>query len=158
MDEIYDELASIHAEEQQNNDAMEKIQARNKELAARRRVLSEQLKMPVFDKENRTVRWKGNSVQLSPQKFQILYVLYFAASQQLSITDLETAVWSESKYGTKHSTIKAAVSKLGTFLNDKGFPLHIEGVKVASGTYEVDDRKGLRVAKTRPALTGYRLI
>ena len=154
MDEIYDELASIHAEEQQNNDAMEKIQARNKELAARRRVLSEQLQMPVFDKENQTVHWKGNSVKLSRQKFQILCLLYFAASRQLSRTDLETAIWGEAK----HSTIKAAVSKLGTFLNDKGFPLHIEGVKVASGTYEVDDRKGLRVAKTRPALTGYRLI
>ena len=153
--EIEKHVRDIDAEVQRNNEEIQKLAARNNELAEQKKALQEQAKVPVFDKDKRTVRWQGSTLKLSPQRFQILCTLYFAASRHMSITDLEEAVWGEAKHGT----IKSAISKLGTLLNDTGFPFYIEGVKSKGGDkIEVNDRKGHRIVKTRPALAGFRLI
>jgi DNA-binding response OmpR family regulator len=129
--EIDKEAQEIYTEMQQNNETVRKLATRNSELAVRWKVLHEQLKLPFFDTNKRTVQWQSGSLILSPQRFQILYTLYFADNQHLAIDDLETLIWGKD---TEHSTIKSAVSKLGTHLNDSVFPFYIEGVKGEGGS------------------------
>ena len=148
-------LQDIDIEEQQNNEEILKLATRNIEIAEQRKALQEQKKLPVFDTNKRTVQWQGGSLKLSPQRFQILYTLYFAENRQATITDLETAIWEKD---VPHSTIKTAVSRLGTILTDAVFPFYIDSVFSDGGIYEVSDRRGVRKAKIRLSLAGYKLV
>ena len=107
-----------------------------------------------FNEDTRIIQWNNKCLKLGKKMFHILCTLYFAENHELLITDLEEAVWGEAKHGT----IKTAISRLDTLLNDTGFPFYVESTKNEGGDkIEISDRKGHRIVKIRPALAGFRL-
>ena len=116
-------------------------------------ILAEEKCSLTFNNDSRIIQWDNKCLKLSKKMFHILCTLYFAANHELSITDLEEAVWGEAK----HDTISVAISRLGTLLNDTGFPFLIESVLSKGETMEISDAKGVRNVKIRPSLAGFRL-
>ena len=147
------EEQEIDAKMHQNIEEMERLATETRELSKKKQGLQEQSKQPIFDAIKRTVQWGNKTLKLSKVRFQILTTLYFASNREMTVTDLETAVWEE----TSLSNIKSTVSRLGTILTNAGFPFFIESVKSESRFMEVDDRKGSRTVKARSALAGYKL-
>ena len=142
------EFEDIDAELQRNNESIQKLATRNHELLERKKILLE------FNKDKWTVRWHNGFLKLSKKRFQILTVLYFADNRQMTITDLETAIWDEAS----HSTIRSTVSRLDAILNDSGIPFYIESLMSEGGFLEISDRKGRRTVKIRPTLSGFQLV
>ena len=78
-----------------------------------------------FDPDGRTIRWgNGCSVKLGSTPCRFVKALYFAEDQQMTMTDLEEAVWGEGADGT----IQTTATNLRKALADCDFPYTIENI------------------------------
>ena len=162
MDETIAKLSNIAA---QRKKLQSEYQANLAALAEQEQALLQQLKAeksrptpPTFEAKKRTVQWNDGCQKLSPQRFKLLDALYFAENQELTLNDLEAAVWGDEA-DVNLGTIKTAMCRLGNDLVNANSPFLIESVLSKGGeTMEVSDANGVRTVKTRPALIGYRLV
>ena len=163
MDKFKEELRLIDEEERR---ADAEWQAKKKALAEKRNsVIAEMMSVkkreesPMFDDNERMVQWESGCKKLSKQRYNLFSSLMVAPSHYLTLEEIEDAVWNETEDGVASGTIRTAVCRLGNDLVKANSPFLIESVLSKGGEImEVNDAKGVRTVKIRPALTGYRLV
>jgi len=178
---IADEKAKLRVEEQRIADAMAKLRIEAQRIADEQMKMSleeaayfaKEIRLrtwlhelnesgaiaPValdFDPDGRTIRWgSGCCVKLGSTPCKFVKALYFAAEQQMTMTDIEEQVWGEAE----DATIQQTASNLRKTLADSVFPYTI--VNIISQQWQEPENLGANDSSAIPvrhAITHFALV